>query len=167
MTYRIHNNNIVTKITNVQKDIELVKKTITLKELNNTVFLGNWIRVMDLIRDIKELHKVIITANEIKALSNTCSLIISHCGSFIRSSNNKVDNITCSQAEKDSVWFSKSPYQLKPLLPLKTKSLIEYIEVVPVISDEYNNELLGKELHSNVIPIINVDKNYYVPILME
>lgn len=168
MAYRIHSNNIVTKITDVQKDIELVKKTITLKEINNTVLLGNWIRVIDLIRDIKDLYHVIITANEIKALSNVCSLTISHCGSFIRNSNNEeLNSITCLQAEKDSIWFSKLPYRPKLPLLLKTESVLEYIEVMSVISDEFNNELLGKDLHQNVIPIISVDKSYFIPTIME
>ena len=164
MAYKIHNDNKVTLIKDNQINIKLIKETINLKEINGNVLLGNWIRVLDLIRDIKKLHSVIITANEIKALSNTCSLSISSCGSFIRkSNNNKIDSIKCSQVEKDSIWFSKIPYVLKFPLTQELKNTVSYIEVIPIISEEFNNEILGQDLYQNIIPLLTVDFFYYLP----
>lgn len=161
MTYRILGNKAV-RSTDTQVGIRLVKESMGVRETEGYTLYGGWVRTIDLIRDIRE-QGVVITAKDVKDLSNACSLSISPCGSFIRLAS-RIDNVTCNKVEEDSIWFSKefSNEWITPQM-VYGKS-VKYIEVVPYVDGEFDKEVVGRELYRNVIPILNRGGVNLVPI---
>lgn len=162
MPYRILGDKAI-KSKDQQIDIKIVKEVVIKREMENRILLGGWIRVSDLIKEIRVNHGIAITANDVRALSNACPLELSNCNSFIRAVSNK-SSVSCVGVEEDSIWFSKdfNDKWLSQLIPYGDN--VSYIEIMPYPFEEYSKEIKGKVLYDYVIPIISKDDKTLLPI---
>lgn len=164
MVYKTFNG-ISFKLKDPQLVIRTVKSLVSKREREGRVLSGNWIRVIDLIREMRQELSLLVSCNEVVSLSNTCSLCISNCGRFIRNASNK-DSIRCSSFEIDSIWFSQEIIDIPNGFYYSTS--VVYKEIKPYVIDDYTYELQGAILFKTIVPLIEINSQFYIPIpLME
>lgn len=162
MAYRLYEGRAM-RILDPQISIRATKIAINKRESNHEILLGGWIRSIDLIKDISIDQQISITIIELRQLSNACSLQVSPCGSFIRSSNHK-DEVECFSVEEDSIWFVPSSGWDWDSYSFCYGNRVDYLQVSDVVFEGMYYEVRGLELYKRIIPLMKTSESLLLPV---